>query len=118
MKEQGNIKERLIKAIQKDPHILGIVWNIRLEGMHNLTDYGTIILIYNNRKTGISVIIDPAKPTIHIKDTKTNEGFNIHIPLAIKTVEETYGIPEVEEIPKFFTNIPLSKGKPDPKNIP
>lgn len=100
-----NPKEKLLQAIQKDPHLVGLIMNLKFEGIEELTDYGTIILRIYNPKTGITVILDPAKPSLFIIDNE-EEGFNIPIQTAIRITLETYGKPQVEEIPKFGTNIP------------
>jgi hypothetical protein len=105
MKNKASIRERFLEAIQKDPHFVGLIINIKILGMDTLTEYGTLILRYHNAKTGITAIIDPAKPTMFIKNDKDREGFNIHIPLAIQLTTETFGTPEIIEIPKFHTNI-------------
>jgi len=105
MKGQANPKEKFLKAMQKDPHLAGIILNLKYEGIQALTNYGTLILKIHNPKTGIMVIIDPAKPYLFIKDNN-DEGFNIPIQTAIRITLETYGTPQVEEIPKFGTNIP------------
>ncbi len=112
-KAKTDIKERFMQAIQKDPYLVGIIMNIKVFGINEITDYGTIIVKYHNRKTGITTIIDPAKPTIFIKENNEPEGFNISIRLAIQTTIETFGIPEVTEIPKFGGNLlPLLNGPP------
>ena len=100
-----NPKEKFLEAIRKDPHLVGLIMNLRFEGIEALTDYGMLILKIHNPKTGITVILDPAKPYLFIKDNE-EEGFNIPIQTAIRLTFETYGKPQVEEIPKFETNIP------------
>ncbi len=106
MSNRTSIKERFIQAIQNDPMLIGFVNNIDVAGLDFLTAHGTLILHYYNPKTKYTAILDPAKPTIFIHDGK--EGFNIHIQLAIKTIKELYGTPEITEIPKIGTNIPLN----------
>ncbi len=106
MNNRTSIREKFIQTIQKDPMLIGFVINIDIVGLDFLTENGTLILRYHNPKTKYSAILDPAKPTIFIHDGK--EGFNIHIQLAIKTIRELYGTPEVIEIPKIITNIPLN----------
>jgi hypothetical protein len=120
MKEagKGRIKDRFIQAMQKDPYFVGVIANIKVIGLDMLTDYGTLIIRYYNPKTGILAIIDPAKPTMFIKEDKEPQGFNIHIPLAIQLMIETFGTPEIIEIPKFHTNINITPEMLDPKNIP
>jgi hypothetical protein len=113
-KRTKSTKEKLIEATKKDPHIIGLITNLKYLGIAELTNFGTLILKYYNRKTNTTVIIDPTKPTLFIHDG--TENFNIHIRLAIQTIDETYGVPEIEEIPKFFTNIPLNLK--DTKNSP
>ncbi len=118
MKKQGSPKERFIQAMQKDPYFVGVIANIKVLGLDTLTDYGTLIIRYYNPKTGILAIIDPAKPTMFIKNDKEPEGFNIPIPLAIQLMLETFGEPEIIEIPKFHTNITPTPKMLDPKNTP
>jgi len=120
MKEagKGRIKDRFIQAMHKDPYFVGVIANIKVIGLDMLTDYGTLIMRYYNPKTGILAIIDPAKPTIFIKEDKEPQGFNIHIPLAIQLMIEAFGTPEIIEIPKFHTNIIPTPEMLDPKNIP
>ena len=115
MNNKTSPKNKFIQAIQKDPMLIGFVINIDILGIDFLTDYGTLILQYHNPKTKFSAILDPAKPTIFIHDGK--EGFNISIRLAINTIKELYGMPEVIEIPKIFTNIPLTPNT-NIKNFP
>jgi hypothetical protein len=120
MKEAGkrSIKERFIQAMQKDPYFVGVIANIKVLGLDTLTDYGTLIIRYYNPKTGIFAIIDPAKPAMFIKNDQEPQGFNIHTPLAIQLMIETFGTPEIIEIPKFHTNINITPEMLDPKNTP
>jgi hypothetical protein len=106
MSNKASPKDKFIQAIQKDPMLIGFVMNIDTAGLDFLTDHGTLILQYHNPKTKLSAILDPAKPTIFIHDGK--EGFNISIRLAISIIKELYGTPEIIEIPKIGTNIPLN----------
>lgn len=96
-----NLKESFLKATQKDPFITAIIWNIIALGMKEFTDNGTLILIYENSKTGMHIVIDPASPNLFIKDTKENIKLNIPIELATKFTKEAYGRPVLKEIPKF-----------------
>jgi hypothetical protein len=111
-------RERFIQAMQKDPHFVGIITDIQVLGLDLLTNYGTLIIRYYNPKTGISAIIDPAKPTIFVKEDNEPQGFNIHIRLAIQLMVETFGMPEIEEIPKFGTNLFSTPEIFKPKNTP
>ncbi len=104
--ERTKVREAFLRAIQQDPFLVGTIWNIITEGVDTLTDFGTIILVYENKKTGINFVLDPAKPDLFIKNEKTGEQFNINIQQAIKLTKETYGTPQTTEIPKFGTNIP------------
>jgi hypothetical protein len=113
MKEKTNIREKFTQAIQRDPHLVALITGIKVHGMEEITQYGTLIILYNNRKTGITAILDPAKPTIFIEDKHRKEKFNISIELAIKTTLETFGNPEFVEIPKIQTNlIPMEAPEP------
>ena len=103
---KDSIKEKFLRTLQQDPFVAGTIWNIILDGIDALTDFGTLILVYENKKTGIRMVIDPAKPYLFISNERTNEEFNISIQLAIRLTKETYGTPQVREIPKFGTNIP------------
>ena len=118
MKEagKGRVKDQFIRTIQKDPHFTGLIMNIKVLGLDFLTDYGTLIIRYYNPKTGILALIDPANPTIFIKHDNEPQGFRIHIPLAIQLTIETFGTPEIVEIPKFHTNIIPTPEMLDPKN--
>jgi len=118
MKNDTNAREKFIQAIQNDPMLLGFVFNIKAVGLDFLTENGTLILQYHNRKTGYFALLDPAKPTIHIHNTKTKENFNIPIKTAISIIIELYGTPEVIEIPKIITNFPLDRIPPHLKNSP
>lgn len=116
MKDKQNARELFKQAIQKDPFLVGLIWNINLDGIHILTDFGTLIIKMYNPKTGITIILDPAKPYLFINDNGTS--FNIPIKEAIQITATTFGIPQVEEIPKFGTNIPLKWDIHDLKNTP
>jgi hypothetical protein len=107
MKEagKGSIKDKFIQTIKTDPHLVALIMGIKTHGMEEITDYGTLIILYNNRKTGITAILDPAKPTMFIEDKHRKEQFNISIELAIKLTLETFGNPEFVEIPKIQTNL-------------
>jgi hypothetical protein len=120
MKEtgKGTVKDKFIQAITKDPHLVALIMGIKTHGIGILTQYGTMIILYNNKKTGITAILDPAKPTIFIEDSQSKEKFNTPINLAIKTTLEVFGNPEFTEIPKFQTNIPPISEMLDPKNSP
>jgi hypothetical protein len=118
MKNKTSTREKFIQAIQKDPYLVGVIANIKVIGLDILTDYGTLIIRYYNPKTGIFALIDPAKPTMFIKEDKEPQGFNIHIPLAIQLMIETFGTPEIIEIPKFYTNMIPTPEMLDPKNTP
>ena len=99
--ERKSIKERFKEFLAKDPYIATFLTDIRFMGLDVATENGTKILMYSNKKTGITILIDPAKPTIVVRDEKTNEHLNIHIQLATQTILETYGMPTISEIPKF-----------------
>jgi hypothetical protein len=120
MKEtgKGTVKDKFIQAIIKDPHLVALIMGIKTYGIGTLTQYGTMIIFYNNKKTGITAILDPAKPTIFIEDQQRKEKFNTPINIAIKLTLETFGNPEFTEIPKFQTNIPPISEMLDPKNPP
>jgi hypothetical protein len=118
MKNQESIKDRFTQAIKTDPHLVALIMSIEVHGMEEITQYGTLIVLYNNRKTGITAILDPAKPTIFIENKHRKEKFNISIELAIKTTLETFGKPEFVEIPKIHTNIITTPEMLDPKNTP
>lgn len=118
MKGKPNAREKFIQIIQKDPHIIGLITNIKILGIDELTDYGTLILRYYNQKTGIMALVDPAKPTINIHDERTKDSINIPIQLAIRTIEDLYGTPEVIEIPKIHTNLFQFLGTEEPKSFP
>jgi hypothetical protein len=115
MKEagKGNIKDKFIETIKKDPHLVALIMGIKVHGIGEITQHGTIIIFYTNKKTGITAILDPAKPTMFIEDKQKNEKFNITIGLAIKATLETFGNPEFIEIPKIQTNIIPTKA-PEP----
>ena len=115
MKEAGkrSIKDKFIQVIKKDPHLVALIMGIKVHGIGEITQYGTLIIFYNNKKTGITAILDPTKPTIFIEDKNDKEKFNIAIDLAIKTTLETFGNPEFVEIPKIQTNlIPMETPEP------
>jgi hypothetical protein len=115
MKEagKGSIKDKFTQTIKTDPHLVALIMGIKTHGMEEITDYGTLIILYNNRKTGITAILDPAKPTMFIEDKHRKEKFNIPIELAIKLTLETFGNPEFVEIPKIQTNlIPMEPPEP------
>jgi len=116
--EKGTVKDKFIQAITKDPHLVALIMGIKTYGIGTLTQYGTMIILYNNKKTGITAILDPAKPTIFIEDQQRKEKFNIHINMAIKLTLETFGNPEFIEIPKFGTNLFATPETSDPKNLP
>ncbi|MFZ8862381.1 MAG: hypothetical protein ACO2PP_18010 [Thermocrinis sp.] len=101
-----NTKDKFTEIIKRDPHIVAIVMGIITHGIEAITEQGTLIILYSNKKTNITAIIDPAKPTIFIEDKQTNEKLNIPIKLATKITIETFGLPELTGIPKFWTNIP------------
>jgi len=101
-----NTKEKFTEIIKRDPHIVAIVMTIKAHGIEAITEQGTLIILYSNKKTNIAAIIDPAKPTIFIEDKQTNEKLNIPIKLATRITIETFGLPELTGIPKFWTNIP------------
>jgi len=99
--EKKSIKVRFKEFLAKDPYIATFLTDIRFIGIDVATENGTKILMYFNKKTGTTILIDPSKPTIVIRDEKTNEVLNIHFQLATKTIIETYGTPMISEIPKF-----------------
>ena len=107
MKETGknNIRNKFIQTIKKDPHLVALIMSIKFHGIGEITQLGTLIILYNNKKTGITAILDPAKPTIFIEDKQNKEKFNISIGLAINLTLETFGYPEFIEIPKIQTNL-------------
>ncbi|MFZ8861768.1 MAG: hypothetical protein ACO2PP_14885 [Thermocrinis sp.] len=107
MKEagKGNIRDKFIQTIKKDPHLVALIMGIKFHGIGEITQLGTLIILYNNKKTGITAILDPAKPTIFIEDKQNKEKFNISIGLAINLTLETFGYPEFIEIPKIQTNL-------------
>jgi hypothetical protein len=107
MNQLTNAKERFMKAIQKDPYLVGLILSLKLDGLYEFTNYGTVIVHYHNRKLGTTAIIDPTKPTIFIKENEEDPGFHIPIKTAIRLTTETFGTPEVMEVPKFHTNIPI-----------
>jgi hypothetical protein len=116
MKKLAETKEKFKKAIQKDPFLVGLIWNIKMEGIANLTDHGTIIIMMENPKTGTTVILDPAKPYLFIEDN--GEGYNIPIQTAIRITLETFGAPKVTEIPKFGFYFPEAEDNPLFRNAP
>lgn len=118
MKEAGKstVKDKFIQAITKDPHLVAIIMSIKTYGLETITYLGTIIILYNNKKTGIKAILDPAKPTIFIEDQQRKETFNIPINMAIKLTLETFGNPEFIEIPKFGTNLLELKNSPETRH--
>ncbi len=99
--EKKSTKERLKELLAKDPYAITFLTDISFIGIKNATENGTKILMYFNKKTGITILIDPAKPTIVVRDEKTKEVLNIHFQVATQTIIETYGTPMVSEIPKF-----------------
>jgi len=99
--EKKSIKERFKELLTKDPYIATFLMDIRFMGLDVATENGTKILMYFNKKTGITILIDPAKPTIVVRNEKTKETLNIHFQLATQTILETYGMPTISEIPKF-----------------
>ena len=103
---RDDTKEKLIQAIQTDPHLATLIWDINFIGIRNVTDNGTLIVVYHNEETQIEVVIDPAKTNITIINGKTGETFSIHPKKALKYTKEAFGIPRILEIPKFGTNIP------------
>ena len=107
MKEvrKDTVKEKFIQAITKDPHLVALIMSIKTYGTRAITYGGNMIILYNNDKTGINAILDPAKPSIFIADQQREEKFNISINMAIKLTLETFGNPEFTEIPKFGTNL-------------
>jgi len=113
---KGTVKDMFIQAITKDPHLVALIMGIKTYGLKTLTYNGTIIILYNNKKTGINAILDPAKPTIFIEDQQRKEKFNIPINMAIKLTLETFGNPEFTEIPKFGTNLFPTPETSAPKN--
>jgi len=100
--EKKSIKERFKEFLTKDPYISTFLTDIRFIGLDVVTDYGTKIIMYFNKKTGITILIDPAKPTIIVRDENTKEVLNIHFHLATQTILQTYGIPTISETPKFW----------------
>jgi hypothetical protein len=118
MNNKATLKDKFIQTIQKDPHLVALIMGIKYHGTGELTLNGTLIILYKNKKTGITAILDPAKPTIFIEDTHNKEKLNIHIQLAIKLTLETFGNPEFIEIPKFHTNTIPTPKMFDPKNTP
>jgi len=105
MEKRTSTKDKFIQAIKKDPHLVALIMGIKTYGIGEITQDGTLIILYNNKKTGITAILDPAKPTIFIEDKHNKEKFNFPIELAIKTTLETFGNPEFIEIPKILTNL-------------
>jgi hypothetical protein len=103
MKEQEKAKtlENFKETIARDPYLASLIAAFKIHGLRPFTRNGTVILFYNNQTTGLSLILDPAHPFIHIEDQKNNTKFSIPIKTATKMIIETYGLPEVEEIPKF-----------------
>jgi hypothetical protein len=103
MKEQGRAKtiENFKETIARDPYLASLIGAFKIHGLRPFTRNGTAILLYHNKKTGLTLILDPANPFIHIEDQKNNAKFNIPIKTAITIITETYGLPETEEIPKF-----------------
>jgi hypothetical protein len=102
---QDSLRERLISLIQKDPYIMAIITALKLEGIDALTNNGTAIYVMSNRKTGITIIVDPAKPYILIKEQGHEKATAFPIKLAIKWATDEFGFPTSEHIPKFGTNI-------------
>jgi hypothetical protein len=70
MKETGkeNLKDKFTQTIKTDPHLVALIMAIKYHGIKVITNHGTLIIFYNNRKTGISAILDPTKPTIFIEN--------------------------------------------------
>jgi hypothetical protein len=102
---QDTLKNRLISLIQKDPYIIAVITALKLEGMDALTNNGTTIYVMNNRTTGITIIVDPARPSILIKDPEHDKPTEFPIKLAIKWTIDAFGFPTSEHIPKFGTNL-------------
>jgi hypothetical protein len=102
---QNSLKNRFISLIQKDPYIIAVITALKLEGMDALTNNGTAIYVMNNRTTGITIIVDPARPSILIKDHEHNKPTEFPIKLAIKWTMDAFGFPTSEHIPKFGTNL-------------
>jgi hypothetical protein len=103
--KQDNLKERFISLIQRDPYIIAVITGLKLEGMDALTNEGTAIYMMHNRTTGITIILDPARPSILIKSPEDEKPTEFPIKLAIKWTIEKFGFPTEEYIPKFGTNI-------------
>ena len=123
MKEKKNIRELFLETVQKDPQLVCFITAIADNGVKFLTRNGMVIVFYHNKKLGTTAILDPAKPTLFIQDSQRNIKLNISINLAAKLTLETFGMPELLEIPKIGTNlIPgldfTEQEEPDPKNLP
>jgi hypothetical protein len=103
--KQANLKDRFISLIQRDPYIIAIITALKLEGMDALTNEGTAIYMMHNRTTGITIIVDPARPSILIKSPEDEKPTEFPVKLAIKWTMEKFGFPTSEHIPKYGTNI-------------
>jgi len=110
MENKGNTKEKLRTITERDPLIARFITDIRIFGIERTTKNRTVILIYENPKTNIMAILDPWTENLTITDTKQRKTkINIPIKQAIKILEDLYGTPQITEIPKFGTNIPMER---------
>jgi hypothetical protein len=122
MKEKRNIRSMFYQTMQRDPHLACFITALSDIGIKTLTRNGMRILFYNNEKMGTTAILDPAKTTLLIQDKKQNTSFHIDIKLAIKITIDTFGNPELLEIPKIGTNLipglDFTDDTQEPKSIP